>query len=109
MTKVVQLVTRQPFKNPSYAPDIGDNLHITTEGSYTLSQVAIGMSIAMVITKDYAVVDFLLRKFNEAVAEDDWYVHLNLDETRKYLDYLDIVNSTEYRKLDLALCMSQFD
>jgi len=90
-------------------PNISDNLHITVEGNYSLSQIAIGISMAMVITKDYTVVDFLLRKFNEAVAEDEWYVYLDLDETRRYLDYLDIVNSTEYSKLNLALCMSQFD
>jgi len=109
MTKVVQLVTRQPYKKPPHVPNISDNLHITVEGNYSLSQIAIGISMAMVITKDYTVVDFLLRKFNEAVAEDEWYVYLDLDETRRYLDYLDIVNSTEYSKLNLALCMSQFD
>lgn len=53
-----------------------------------LEQVAKGIGIALLVTKDHEAVQFLLSKFNRAVNSRQFEVYLTPAETRKYIDYL---------------------
>ena len=79
------------------------NFHVLEGGEYTLEDVAIGISIAIKVTKDLEVALFLMEKFKEAVNEQEIFVYLSLEETRKYLDYIDILQSKKNTELRLAL------
>lgn len=84
------------------------NLHIKEPEDYYLSDVALGIEIALQLTQDHEVAKFLLKKLEQAVNSRQLWVSLNLHETRKYLDYLDIVNSQRNRDLRLALAKFKY-
>lgn len=85
-----------------------DNLHITEPEDYYVADVAIGIEIAIHLTGDRNVANFLMKKLNQAVNSNSLLICLNLHETRKYLDYLDIVNSTINQEWRLALAKFKY-
>lgn len=112
MTNVVQFGTRMTPSSPKSKVVIPTanapaNLHITEPQSYSLETIGVGVSIAIQLTHDFEAAVFLMNKFKEAVLAHEIFVHLNLEETRKYLDYLDIHQSPRNSQLriELAMCI----
>jgi len=102
---------RKPLQSKAIIPTVKAtaNLHITEPQAYSLEFVAVGISIAIQITHDFEAAVFLMNKFKEAVLAREIFVHLDLEETRKYLDYLDIHQSPRHTELrmELAMCIYQ--
>jgi hypothetical protein len=90
MTNVIKINSKKPII--PYREQL-PNTHITEPGTYDLSTVAIGIEMALIITKDQEAVAFLLGEFNAAVKAGITDINLTLEETRKYIDYLDILQS----------------
>lgn len=81
-----------------------DNPHIMESEDYYLSDLAIGIEIAIHITQDREAARFLMKKMVQAVNSNQLWVSLDLYETRRYLDYLDIVKSQRNKdwRIELA-------
>jgi hypothetical protein len=82
------------------------NHHVTEPGVYYLETVAVGIEIALMVTFDRDTALFLMKKFQAAILANEIEVELSLDETRKYLDYLDIIESP--RNKDLRMEISRY-
>jgi len=101
MSNIVNLFEHKPPKRKQQP-----NLHITEPGEYDLEALAVGISIALTVAPDDDAVKLFMEKFTYAVNTRQTYVEFTLEETRKYLDYLDVVRSPRNTELRIAYSVS---
>jgi hypothetical protein len=87
----------------SQAAQYGINLHMTEGQFYSYEEVGIGIEIALMINKNFEDAQYLLTKMQDSLNARAERVYFDLVETRKYLDYLDIINSPRNKELMFAL------
>jgi hypothetical protein len=106
MTNIVEFGFRGPSskKEEALIPvQEAANLHITEGEEYSLECIAIGVEIALHVTRDYEAADFLMKKFLQAVNQRSIFVYFSVAETRKYLDYLDIRRSQHNKEFRIQV------
>ena len=109
MSNVINFFAGKPKRSQktafasSQAAETGINLHMTEGQFYSYEEVGIGIEIALLINKNYADAQYMLTKMQLSLNMRAERVYFNLAETRKYLDYLDIINSPHNKELMFAL------
>lgn len=106
MTNIIHLGMRQD--QIKKATDASKNLHIKEAQQYSLEEAAIGIEIAIVLFNDQDAAQFLINKMQQSINKKSIEISLNLFETRKYLDYLDIINSNVNQELRLQLAKHKY-